>query len=82
MPDRGTTLYSAPPGRTIVYERVKDYWGKDLPVNIGFNNFDVIRIDFYRDRTPAFEAFKKGEVNLLVCTDVAAGGLVADVEHA
>jgi len=48
-------------GRSISYERVADYWAKDLPVNVGFNNFDVIRIDFYRDRQTAFEAFKKGD---------------------
>ncbi len=49
-------------GRFIEYERVPDYWGKDLPVNVGSGNFDVIRIDFFKEREPAFEAFKKGEV--------------------
>ena len=39
-----------------------DYWGKDLPVNVGSNNFDVIRIDFYTERQAAFEAFKKGDI--------------------
>jgi len=48
-------------GRTIKFERVADYWGKDLPVNVGHNNFDEIRIDFYRDRQSSFEAFKKGD---------------------
>jgi len=46
------------PGRSIVYERVKDYWGKDLPVNVGSNNFDEIQYSYYRDTTVAFEAFK------------------------
>jgi microcin C transport system substrate-binding protein len=46
------------PARTIVYERVKDYWGKDLPVNIGINNFDEIRFIYLRDSTVALEAFK------------------------
>ena len=46
------------PGRSITYERVKDYWGANLPVNKGQNNFDVIRIDYYRDQTVALEAFK------------------------
>jgi microcin C transport system substrate-binding protein len=46
------------PGRTISYERVPDYWGKDLNVNIGSNNFDEIRYEFFRDETVAFEAFK------------------------
>jgi microcin C transport system substrate-binding protein len=46
------------PGRSVVYERVKDYWGKDLPVNVGQNNFDEIRFDFYRDAQVELEAFK------------------------
>ncbi|MGE0501218.1 MAG: extracellular solute-binding protein [Rhizobiaceae bacterium] len=49
-------------GQTIEYERVADYWGKDLAVNVGLNNFDRIRIEFYRERQAGFEAFKKGEV--------------------
>ena len=49
-------------GQTIEYERVPDYWARDLPVNRGQNNFDRIRIEFYRDRQAAFEAFKKGDI--------------------
>ncbi|RJT38703.1 ABC transporter substrate-binding protein [Mesorhizobium waimense] len=49
-------------GSWIEYERVADYWGKDLPVNRGQNNFERIRIEFYQDRTAGFEAFKKGEI--------------------
>lgn len=48
-------------GRSIVYERVSGYWGNDLPVNRGRNNFDRIRYDYYRDATVALEAFKAGE---------------------
>ncbi|HEX7776837.1 MAG TPA: extracellular solute-binding protein, partial [Parvibaculum sp.] len=51
------------PGRTIVYERVKDYWAKDLPVKIGTNNFDRVRFDYYGDPTIAFEAFKGNQVD-------------------
>ncbi|WFP79198.1 extracellular solute-binding protein [Mesorhizobium sp. WSM4906] len=50
-------------GQTVEYERVADYWGRDLPVNRGVNNFDRIRIDFYLDRQAAFEAFKKGDTH-------------------
>ena len=50
------------PGQTLEYERVADYWGRDLPVNRGIYNFDRLRIEFYGDRQAAFEAFKKGEV--------------------
>ncbi|MBO6947933.1 MAG: ABC transporter substrate-binding protein [Rhodospirillales bacterium] len=46
--------------RNIVLERVKDYWGKDLPVNIGINNFDVIEFEYYRDAQVAIEAFTGG----------------------
>ena len=48
-------------GRSLVYERVDDYWAKDLPVNRGRYNFETIRFDFYRDRNVAMEAFKAGE---------------------
>ena len=48
-------------GRMIRFERVKDYWGKDLPVNRGRYNFDSVSYDFYRDLTVAFQAFKAHE---------------------
>jgi len=54
------------PGRSVTYRRVPDYWGKDLPVNIGRNNFDVIRYDYYRDQTVALEAFKAGAYDIRV----------------
>jgi microcin C transport system substrate-binding protein len=47
-------------GRFIAFERVRDYWGRDLPVNVGQNNFDVIRFEYFTDRPVAFEAFKAG----------------------
>ena len=43
--------------RFIEFERVKDWWGAELPVCRGSNNFDVIRYEFYRDRDVAFEGF-------------------------
>ena len=49
------------PGRSITYERVADYWGRDLPVNKGRFNFDRIHFDYYRDQTVAIEALKAGE---------------------
>ena len=48
-------------GRSITYHRVEDYWGAELPVRRGQNNFDVIRYDYYRDPTVAMEAFKAHE---------------------
>src|SRR5882724_7138156 len=50
-------------GRTVVYERVKDYWGKDLNVNIGRDNFDELRFEYFRDATVAIEAFKADHVD-------------------
>jgi microcin C transport system substrate-binding protein len=48
-------------GRYIEYERVKDWWGADLPVSRGLYNFNVVRHEFYRDRDVAFEAFTAGQ---------------------
>jgi microcin C transport system substrate-binding protein len=48
-------------GRYIEYERVKDWWGADLPVGRGLYNFDVLRHEFFRDRDVAFEAFTAGQ---------------------
>lgn len=50
-------------GRFITLKRVEDYWGKDLWLNRGQNNFDIIRYDYYRDEQVAFEAFKAGDVD-------------------
>jgi microcin C transport system substrate-binding protein len=50
-------------GRSIVYERVKDYWGRDLNVAVGTNNFDEIRYEYFRDSTVALEAFKGDQVD-------------------
>src|SRR5206468_7287252 len=44
-------------GRFIEFDRVPDWWGANLPVSDGTNNFDIIRYEFYRDRDVAFEAF-------------------------
>jgi len=49
-------------GRFIEFERFPGYWGKDLPVNIGANNFDRVRWEYFRDRQVAFEAFKSGVI--------------------
>ncbi|MGC1498224.1 MAG: extracellular solute-binding protein [Sulfitobacter sp.] len=47
--------------RRIVLERNPDYWGNDLPINKGRNNFDRIRLEIFSDDTASFEAFKAGE---------------------
>lgn len=53
-------------GRSIVYERVKDYWARDLPINRGRYNFDELQYDYYRDDTVALEALKAGQYDLRV----------------
>ncbi len=50
-------------GRTITYERVKDYWAKDLPTRAGLYNYDFISHDYFRDFTIAMEALKAGVVD-------------------
>jgi microcin C transport system substrate-binding protein len=50
-------------GRFIEYARDPNYWGAKLPVNLGQNNFDRLRFEYYRERQVAFEAFKAGAIN-------------------
>ncbi|MBA4750567.1 MAG: ABC transporter substrate-binding protein [Alphaproteobacteria bacterium] len=52
------------PGHSVTYERVKGWWGADLPVCKGQNNFDKIIFEYYKDQTVVFEAFKKGSYDL------------------
>ncbi len=66
-PPLGSGPYKVGPfkaGTYIVYERVPDYWAKDLPVNRGRWNFDRIRYEYYRDRAAGFEAFSSGTYDL------------------
>ena len=77
----------------VLYERVDDYWGRDLPVNRGRNNFDTIRYDVYRDATVAREAFRKGLFDIFFETNIRhwvasydtpalkAGRLLRDTRH-
>ena len=55
------TITQIKPGRSIRYERNKDYWGKDLPINKGLYNFDAVTVDYFRDNNVAFEALKAGQ---------------------
>lgn len=54
------------PGRTISYRRVPDYWGKDLPVNVGRDNYDIVRYDYFRDQTIWLEAFKAAAYDIRI----------------
>ena len=50
-------------GRSVTYTRVADYWGRDLPVNVGHNNFGEIRYEYFRDANVSVEAFKGGAID-------------------
>ncbi len=53
------------PGRTVSLKRNPDYWGRDLPIRQGTQNFDEIRIEFFGDQSVLFEAFKAGDISFL-----------------
>lgn len=57
----GYLVKDVKPGRSITYCRNPDYWGWDIPVNVGANNFDCYVYEYFADRTAAFEAFKAGD---------------------
>ena len=54
-------ILKAHPGKMILYKKIKDHWAKDLPVNLGYNNFEYIQYDYYRDSYVMIEALKAGE---------------------
>ena len=59
-------IKSVDTGRKITFERVPDYWAKDLPVMRGQYNIDTLEFTYYRDRAPAFEDFKTGKLDLWI----------------
>jgi len=50
-------------GRSVILERVKDYWGAAVPTQVGTNNFDQLRFEFFRDNVVALEAFKADQAD-------------------
>ncbi|KEG19672.1 hypothetical protein H710_00886 [Bartonella bacilliformis Ver097] len=67
MPGSGPyIIHHVDPGERIIYKRDPNYWGKDLPVNKGLNNFDTIQIEYFRNDTARFEAFKKGIIDIFI----------------
>lgn len=62
-------VLSVDPGRRVVYERDRDYWANNLPINKGLYNFDKISVDYFRDENIAFESFKSGGIDLRNETD-------------
>jgi microcin C transport system substrate-binding protein len=66
-------------GRYIVLERVKDYWGKDLAVNVGQENFDQIRYDYFRDESVVRQALKSGVLDFRAENQAKAWAVDYDV---
>ena len=64
--------------RQIIYTRDENYWGEDIPFNVGRNNFDRIRIEYFADRTAGLEAFKAGEYLFRTETDAKEWALGYD----
>ncbi len=60
---------SVRPGEVVVLKRNPDYWGKDIPSKRGLDNYDEVRINYYRDENTMFEAFKKGAISVQLETD-------------
>jgi microcin C transport system substrate-binding protein len=52
------------PGQSYVLRRTADYWGKDLPINVGQHNFDEVEVQFYQDRDVLLEAFKGDQFDI------------------
>lgn len=67
IPGSGPYIISrVDPGERIIYTRNPDYWGNDLAVNRGLNNFDTVQIEYFRNDNTRFEAFKKGILDVFL----------------
>ena len=71
-------IKSTRPGEWIAFERVPEYWGKNLPVRLGQNNFDTIEFQYYGDRSISMEAFKSGQYDFKLETSAKAWATAYD----
>ena len=67
------------PGERIVWQRDANYWGKDVPAKVGFENYDEISITYFLQVTTMFEAFKKGDIDIYPEGDAING--TSDTSH-
>ncbi|CUX13429.1 extracellular solute-binding protein [Agrobacterium deltaense] len=67
------------PGERIIWERNPDYWGKDIPGKVGFDNYDEISVTYFLQVTTMFEAFKKGDIDIYPEGDAING--TSDTSH-
>ncbi|MEM7214736.1 MAG: extracellular solute-binding protein [Pseudomonadota bacterium] len=75
MPMTGSGPYlmdEIKPGKSISYRRNPDYWAKDIPSRVGFSNFDVVKVEYYRNESTLHEAFKKGLFDIVPENDPGA----------
>lgn len=73
------TIKTLKPGERIVWQRNPDYWGKDVPAKVGFDNYDEISILYFLQVTTMFEAFKKGDIDIYPEGDAING--TSDTSH-
>ncbi len=74
------TISKVDPGRSLIYKRNADWWGRDLPVNRGRYNFDEVRYEYYREASVLFEAFKRGSIDARAEGDPARWAEGYDIE--
>jgi peptide/nickel transport system substrate-binding protein len=72
-------IKSMRPGEKIIWERDPNYWGKDVPSKVGFDNYDEISITYFLQVNSMFEAFKKGDIDMYPEGDAINGN--ADSSH-
>ncbi len=72
-------IKSLRPGERVIWERNPDYWGKDVPSKVGFDNYDEISILYFLQVTTMFEAFKKGDIDIYPEGDAING--TSDTSH-
>ncbi|WP_421361053.1 extracellular solute-binding protein [Agrobacterium rosae] len=72
-------IKSLRPGERVIWERNPDYWGKDVPAKVGFDNYDEISVLYFLQVTTMFEAFKKGDIDIYPEGDAINGS--ADTSH-
>ncbi len=63
------TIGEVKAGESIAYKKNPDYWGKNINIGKGLWNFETVRFDYYKDTNAAFEAFKKGDVDVRMESD-------------
>ncbi|SER07846.1 peptide/nickel transport system substrate-binding protein [Faunimonas pinastri] len=72
------TIAAVDPGKSVTLKRDPNYWARNLPAKRGFDNFDQVRVEYYRDASAYFEAFKKGLFDINPENDPARWAIAYD----